>query len=89
MFTGLEQLDVLIATKMLKVSEGGRTHWQCLDCGKDFKLKGDASRHVEAYHIDHPGISCQICFKILKNREALRSHMRHVHKFCSSKYNSS
>jgi len=84
---GLEHLDALIAAKMMKVLEGGRSVWRCLDCGKDYKLKGDASRHVEAYHVDHPGLSCNVCFKILKNRESLRSHMTHVHKNLIQKYN--
>jgi len=77
---GLEHLDLLIAAKMMKVSEEGRSVWRCVECGKVYKLKGDASRHVEAYHIDHPGLSCNVCYKILKNRESLRSHMTHVHK---------
>jgi len=79
---GFEQLDALIASKMKKVVADGRSVWRCLDCGKDFK-KGDASRHIEAYHVDYPGLTCDICFKVLKNRESLRSHMKHVHKRAS------
>jgi len=77
---GFEQLDAIIAAKMSKFVEGGKSSWRCLDCGKDYKSKGDASRHVEAHHVNHPGLACNICLKILKNRESLRSHMTHVHK---------
>jgi len=76
--SGIEHLDALIAAKMMKVLDDGRSVWRCLECGKDYKLKGDASRHVEAYHVDHPGLSCNVCFKTLKNRESLRSHMTHL-----------
>ena len=67
---------------MTKVSEYGsnRSVWRCLDCGKEYKLKGDTSRHVEAHHIDHPGLECSLCGKILKTRESLRSHMNQTHK---------
>jgi len=78
---GLDYLDALIAPHMTKVVDGlGRSVWRCLDCGKDFKLKGDMSRHVEAFHITHPGLQCDLCEKVLKTRESMRSHMNNVHK---------
>ena len=52
---------------MLKVPEElGGLVWKCTDCGKQFKLKGDLGCHVEAYHIDHPGLACETCGKLLK-----------------------
>jgi len=82
---GLEHLDILISGKMTKVSEYGsnRSVWRCLDCGKEYKQKGDTSRHVEAHHIDHPGLECSLCGKILKTRESLRGHMNQSHKSLS------
>ena len=79
-FSGVEFLDLLIAGKMTKVFEEGRSVWKCLDCGKEYKLKGDTSRHVEAHHIDHPGLECNLCGRILKTRESLRGHMNTTHK---------
>ena len=80
--TGVDYLDALIATKMMKVPESGtnKSVWQCLDCGKEYKLKGDASRHVEAHHIDHPGFSCEMCGKVLKTRDSLRNHIHQLHR---------
>ena len=81
LFAGLDYLDALIAPHMTKVVDGlCRSVWRCLDCGKDFKLKGDMSRHVEAFHITHPGLQCDLCEKVLKTRESMRSHMNNVHK---------
>jgi len=79
---GYEYLDLMIAEKMLKTYEDGtnKSVWKCLDCGKEYKLKGDTSRHVEAYHIDHPGLECKVCGRIYKTRESLRGHMNQAHK---------
>jgi len=83
----VDYLDALIATKMLKVPEAGtnKSAWRCLDCGKEYKLKGDASRHVEAHHIEHPGFSCEMCGKVLKTRDSLRNHMHQLHKYTVQK----
>jgi uncharacterized C2H2 Zn-finger protein len=78
---GLAYLDGLIAPHMMRVHDDvGRAVWRCLDCLKEFKLKGDMTRHVEAFHIEHPGLSCELCEKVLKTRESMRSHMNNVHK---------
>jgi len=79
---GYEYLDLMIAEKMVKTFEQGtnKSVWKCLDCGKEHKLKGDTSRHVEAYHIDHPGLECKMCGRIYKTRESLRGHMNQAHK---------
>jgi len=78
---GVDYLDALIATKMVKVPDAltNKSVWQCLECGKEYKLKGDASRHVEAHHVDHPGFSCEICGKIYKTRDSLRNHFHQLH----------
>jgi len=78
---GVDYLDALIAAKMAKTSDAltNKSVWQCLECGKEYKLKGDASRHVEAHHIDHPGFSCDVCGKIYKTRDSLRNHFHQLH----------
>ena len=80
--SGLDYLDLLISAKMTKTFEEGsnKSVWRCLDCGKEYKLKGDTSRHVEAHHIDHPGLECNLCGRILKTRESLRGHVNQSHK---------
>ena len=79
---GHDYLDILISTKMTKIfeQESNKSVWRCLDCGKEYKLKGDTSRHVEAHHIDHPGLECSVCGRIYKTRESLRGHMNQSHK---------
>ena len=71
-----QYLDVLISTKMMKILGG----WQCVDCSKEYKQKGDLSRHVESSHIDHPGCVCSLCGKILKTRDSLRNHYYQSHR---------
>ena len=71
-----EYLDELISTKMFKILGG----WQCVDCHKEYKQKGDLSRHVESSHIDHPGCSCSFCGKIFKTRDSLRNHHYQSHR---------
>ena len=86
-FAGLEELERLIAPHMARTLDTlGRSVWRCLDCLKEFKLKGDMSRHVEAFHITHPGLACHVCEKMLKTRESLRSHINNVHKSALVKY---
>jgi len=79
---GYEYLDLMIAEKMIKTFEEAtnKSVWKCLECGKEYKLKGDTSRHVEAYHIDHPGLECKVCGRMYKTRESLRGHMNQAHK---------
>lgn len=71
-----EYLDAMISTKM----EKAMGVWKCLDCPKEYKQKGDLSRHVEACHIDHPGCQCVLCNKIFKTRDSLRNHMYQGHR---------
>ena len=74
---GLAHLDSLIAEHMTKVKTGG---WSCNDCGKFSKLKNDIAKHVEANHITHPGLVCDMCEKVLKTRDTLKSHMKSKHR---------
>ena len=73
----MAHLDSLIAEHMTKVKTGG---WSCNDCGKFSKLKNDIAKHVEANHITHPGLVCDLCEKVLKTRDTLKSHMKSKHR---------
>ena len=44
------------------------------------KFKNDIAKHVEAVHITHPGLVCDLCEKVLKTRDTLKSHMKSKHK---------
>ena len=79
---GLADLDSLIEEHMTKVKDHsqGRLVWSCNDCGKFSRLKNDIAQHVEAVHITHPGLVCDICEKVLKTRSTLKSHMKSKHR---------
>ena len=61
-------LDKLVAEHMVKSTDPsqGKAMWSCIDCGKTSRLKNDMSKHVEAQHINHPGLMCEFCEKVLK-----------------------
>ena len=75
------ELDDLIATKMVHVSDGkGKRLWRCLECSRERYSKTEISRHVEATHIQHPGYQCQHCDVISKTRDSLRHHVKNHHQ---------
>jgi len=78
---GLADLDSLIEEHMTKVKDHsqGKPMWTCNDCGKFSRLKNDISKHVESFHITHPGLVCDFCEKVLKTRDTLKSHMKSKH----------
>jgi len=79
---GLADLDSLIEEHMTKVKDHsqGKPMWTCNDCGKFSRLKNDISKHVESFHITHPGLVCDFCEKVLKTRDTLKSHMKSKHR---------
>ena len=78
--TSLQELDDQVSAMMRKtVDQFGAKCWECLNCGKTCVGKNDIARHVESTHIDSPGISCHLCGKISKTRNALRNHVYSVH----------
>jgi len=58
--------------------EGGRG-WRCLCCGKEFGTRSSCRRHVETLHYATPSQGCQLCGKILKNKNSHQNHMIMVH----------
>jgi len=79
---GLADLDRLVAEHMTKVKDHsqGKQGWSCNDCGKFSRLKNDIAKHVEAVHITHPGLVCDLCEKVLKTRDTLKQHMKNQHR---------
>ena len=81
----LQELDQQISAMMRKtVDEFGSKCWECLNCGKTCIGKNDIARHVESTHIESPGISCHLCEKVSKTRNALRNHVYSVHNVKST-----
>ena len=71
-------LDEQISSMMTKVENV----WRCNVCGKTFKTYSEMSRHIEGAHIEnHPGITCDICGELKKNRNALRQHKATKHRY--------
>ena len=58
--------------------DGGRG-WRCLCCGKEFGTRSSCRRHVETLHYATPSQDCQLCGKILKNKNSHQNHMIMVH----------
>ena len=70
----------MIASCLERHLRDGKTVWRCLQCEKMSPRKADMVRHVEAFHIETLGFTCDICGNTLKTRESLRSHKTHLHK---------
>ena len=75
--TTVSDLESLIASKMMKNSEGD---WQCKDCYKTSKVKTNIFEHIEAAHVESPGYQCEICYKIYRTRSSFRKHKSVNHK---------
>ena len=83
----VEELDSQINTLMRKIENNmGHKMWECLTCGKMMPGKNDMSRHVESTHIEFPGVSCHLCGKHSKTRNALRNHIYAVHNDAKTEY---
>ena len=58
--------------------DGGRG-WRCVCCGKEFGTRSSCRRHVETLHYATPSQNCELCGKILKNKNSHQNHMIMVH----------
>ena len=80
--TDLNELDAKVKSMMASSEyrigkEQGRARI-CMVCGKEGHMK-DILDHIEANHINHISIPCNICGKISKSRPALKMHKRRYH----------
>jgi len=74
--------DEVIDSMMQKCrSENGLSVWTCTVCSKETTRKHDLKRHVEATHVMHPGVACEVCGHMCKTRDSLRHHFSAVHKY--------
>ena len=79
-FSGWELIDSIIFSKIITHSAN---EFQCLDCLHTSKTKQNLAVHIEANHVDHPGVTCSICNKPCTTRDALRKHMVRYHSLKS------
>ena len=61
------------------VSGDGKTAWRCLACGKDFPIKSNGKRHVQTMHFEAPNYECEVCGKVLKNKNSYQNHISMTH----------
>ena len=57
----------------------GRIVWKCVYCGRHFNSKGNCRRHVETIHLEAPAWECEICHKVLKNKNVYQNHLNLTH----------
>ena len=67
--------DILVEA----VSEDGKIAWRCLLCGKDFPIKSNGKRHVQTMHFEAPTYECEVCGKVLKNKNSYQNHISVTH----------
>ena len=56
-----------------------KSPWRCLLCIKDFASKSNTMRHIETLHTATPTLQCNICQRMLKNKNSLSNHMIIIH----------
>ena len=66
--------DVLYQTH----TEEGKA-WICSMCQKSFFHKSSGIRHVETMHYDSPSQECEVCGKVLKNKNSYQNHIAITH----------
>jgi len=79
---GNKDVDAMIQSKMVAVVSctGGRT-WSCKDCGYMTRKTSSIKEHIEAKHIDNPGVVCSLCKQFCPNRKSLRNHTYKRHRY--------
>ena len=61
------------------MDDSGKIVWRCIGCGKDFPNKSNSRRHVETIHFEAPAYECEVCGKILKNKNVYQNHLNLSH----------
>ena len=71
--------------RVLSMMEKGPNHigtqplYVCKVCGKEAR-QGDMKNHIEANHLEGVAISCNLCDKTFRSRNALKTHNIRHHK---------
>ena len=70
----------MMKTSENKVQVGNRQRRAkiCKVCGKEGYVT-DIMRHIETHHLEGLSISCNLCHKMIRSRNALRAHMIKEH----------
>jgi len=71
------ELDAKIKAKVI---EKGQNEFTCKDCDFFTKNRCNMYNHVEAKHVQHDGVKCQICNKMCSTRLSHRVHLIVGHK---------
>ena len=72
-FANTEELDLTLKENVQKNVDGTQST-KCKICGKIYNKSSYATEHVEMTHIEGLQFQCNICQKVLKNRNAVRRH---------------
>ncbi|XP_023319929.1 protein tramtrack, beta isoform isoform X21 [Eurytemora carolleeae] len=76
---GNKELEEEIAQKMMKVKTPGGMMWSCIDCGYVAK-KANIIEHIDAKHVENPGVVCSVCQKYCPNKKSFRNHFYKNHR---------
>merc|ERR550519_589637 len=76
-----EDLDNTIKTMFYKIEAG----FQCTECEHVSKQRPNMVNHVEAKHVQHNGVVCELCNKHSTTRQAHRMHQHRAHGVQPSK----
>ena len=68
----LDDLKAKIESKIIAFESG---EYGCQDCSYTSKFRHNLPKHIEARHVSHPGIQCDMCMKTCQTRESFRRHM--------------
>ena len=74
---GWIEVDEIIRSKIVQINS---SEYQCTDCNHTSKTRQNLGTHIEASHVDHPPVICNICAKLCTTRDALRKHNVRNHK---------
>ena len=58
----------------------GESFWKCTECGQEYKRKDNLVSHIEAIHLNIPGLHCPHCSTFCASRNALRMHLYRKHR---------
>ena len=60
-------------------TQDGKIAWKCVLCGKEFTHTCSGRRHIETMQYEAPSYECQVCGKVLKNKNTYQNHQNITH----------
>ena len=70
-------------------TEEGRVVWRCEYCAKEFQFKSGGKRHIETMHCENTEYECEVCGRVLKNKNTYQNHISITHGIKRRKANQS